>query len=46
MAPACAGVALDPVPRGGACRALLAASEKARLEWREEVAFARFEQRF
>jgi hypothetical protein len=46
MAPACAGVALDPVPLGAPCRALLAASEKARLEWREEVAFARFERRF
>ncbi len=46
MSPACAGQALQEVPGAAACRALLATSEKARLEWREEVAFARFESRF
>jgi hypothetical protein len=46
MAPACAGVALVPVPPRAACRARLEESQKARIEWREEVAFARFEQRF
>jgi adenosine deaminase len=46
MAAPCAGEALQAVPAGAACRALLAASEKARLEWREEVAFATFERRF
>lgn len=44
--PACSGIPLDPVPASAACRALLAASEKARLEWKEEVAFAHFESRF
>ena len=46
MTPACAGQALQDVPASIACRALLAASAKARLEWKEEVAFARFESRF
>jgi adenosine deaminase len=46
MTPACTGVALQAVPASPACRALLATSEKARLEWKEEVAFAAFERRF
>jgi hypothetical protein len=46
MAPACAGQPLVVVPPSPRCRALLATSEKARLEWREEVAFARFERRY
>ena len=46
MNPACAGTPLLDVPPAPRCRALLASSEKARLEWREEVAFARFERRF
>jgi len=46
MTPACAGQALADVPAAPACRALLAASEKARLEWHEEVAFAKFERQF
>jgi adenosine deaminase len=33
-------------PAQGACRAHLAAHEKARMEWAEEAAFARFEQSF
>jgi hypothetical protein len=46
MTPACAGQALEIVPAAAACRSLLASSEKARLEWKEEVAFAAFESRF
>ncbi len=46
MTPACAGQALAPAPAAPACRALLASSEKAALEWKEEVAFAQFESRF
>ncbi len=46
MTPACAGLPLEAVPASAACRALLAASEKATLEWKEEVAFAQFESRF
>lgn len=46
MKAACAGDRLQDVPGSASCRALLGASEKARLEWKEEVAFARFESRF
>jgi adenosine deaminase len=46
MAPACAGQPLVVVPPSPRCRALLATSEKARLEWREEVVFAQFERRY
>jgi adenosine deaminase len=46
LVPACAGQPFQPVPASAGCRALLAASEKARLEWREEAAFAAFESRF
>jgi hypothetical protein len=41
--PACARDALRDVPASRACRSFLAANERARTEWREEVAFARFE---
>jgi adenosine deaminase len=46
MTPACTGQPLVPVPATPACRAFLGASEKATLEWKEEVAFAKFESRF
>jgi adenosine deaminase len=46
LTPACADAPLADVPASAACRALLATSEKARLEWKEEVAFAKFETRF
>jgi len=45
-AAACSGVPLTPVPDRAACRTFLASSEKAALEWSEEVAFARFERTF
>jgi adenosine deaminase len=43
MVPACAGQTLAPQPASLACRAFLGASLRAQLEWKEEVAFARFE---
>ena len=44
MVPACAGAALNaPSP---ACRAFLATSVRAALEWKEEGAFAAFEARY
>jgi hypothetical protein len=43
MNPACSGVPLAATPSSAACRALLASSEHAAIEWKEEVAFARFE---
>jgi hypothetical protein len=43
MTAACSGVALAPVPARAACRALLASSQHAAIEWKEEVAFAAFE---
>lgn len=43
MVPACAGQALASQPAGPACRAFLATSLRARLEWKEEVALAHFE---
>ncbi len=43
MTAACSGVALAPVPARPACRALLASSQHAAIEWKEEVAFAAFE---
>jgi hypothetical protein len=46
MSGACAGQPLVAIPPAPPCRALLAASVKAQLEWREEIAFARFEARF
>jgi len=44
--PACRGVALATVPATASCRALLASSPHAAIEWNEEVAFAQFERRF
>jgi hypothetical protein len=43
---ACAGDAPSEVPSLAACRRYLDANERARVEWREEVAFARFESYF
>jgi hypothetical protein len=46
MVPACNGVPLATVPASAACRAFLAASLRAQLEWKEEVAFAQFESQY
>jgi adenosine deaminase len=46
MVPACTGVPLTAQPASAACRAFLAGSLRAAIEWKEEVAFARFEARF
>jgi adenosine deaminase len=46
MAPPCASEPLSPEPASAACRSLLASSERARIEWREEVEFALFEAQF
>lgn len=43
MSPACAGEALKAEPSSAACRRLLDGSEKARVEWKEEAEFSRFE---
>ena len=41
--PACAGESAKSEPSSPACRNFLAANEKARLEWHEELEFNRFE---
>jgi adenosine deaminase len=46
MVAACASDRLQTEPKSAACRNLLAASENARLEWNEELEFARFEAQF
>ena len=43
MVPACADVSLAAVPSATECRAFLASSARATLEWNEEVALAAFE---
>ncbi len=43
---ACAHDAPSDVPASASCRRYLDASERARVEWREEVAFAHFERNF
>jgi len=43
FAGACAGQAVKPEPDSPACKEFLASSEKARLEWKEEVEFGEFE---
>jgi adenosine deaminase len=43
---ACSRDAASDVPASAGCRSLLANSERASLEWREEVAFAKFESAF
>jgi adenosine deaminase len=46
MVPACAGTPLAAQPAAPACRAFLASSARATLEWNEEVALAAFEARY
>jgi hypothetical protein len=46
MVPACSAQPLTDVPAAPACRAFLAASPRATLEWKEEVAFDAFERQF
>lgn len=46
IVPACANEKLSDRPAGAPCRNFLAGSEKARLQWKEENEFARFESRF
>jgi adenosine deaminase len=46
MTAACATTQLVAQPAAGTCATLLAASPKATLEWKEEVAFAEFERGF
>jgi adenosine deaminase len=46
MATPCAGESLNPEPASTACRRLLDGSEKARIEWNEEVELGRFEAGF
>ena len=46
MVAACANDRLETEPASASCRELLAGSERARLEWQEEVEFARFEAGF
>jgi hypothetical protein len=46
MVAACANVKLGDKPSGASCREFLAGSEKARLQWKEENEFARFESKF
>jgi adenosine deaminase len=46
MVPACSSERLLPEPESAACRNLLASSEKARLEWKEEVELSQFEGQF
>ena len=46
MAPPCASDPLNAEPASPACRNFLASSERARIEWNEEIEFARFEAQF
>jgi adenosine deaminase len=46
LAPACAGEAIKAEPATAACRDFLTANERARLEWKEEAEFSRFEAQF
>lgn len=46
MAASCSGESLKPEPASAGCRRLLDGSPKARLEWKEEVEFSRFENGF
>jgi adenosine deaminase len=46
MVAACAGEVLRPEPTSPACRRFLDSSERARIEWKEEVEFSRFEAGF
>jgi len=46
MVPACASELPAAEPQSAPCRNFLAASERARLEWKEENAFSQFEAQF
>jgi adenosine deaminase len=46
MVPQCSSETMNPAPASAACRDYLETSERARLEWREEVEFNRFEAQF
>jgi hypothetical protein len=46
MVAACSKEKLSDKPAGALCREFLASSEKARLQWKEENEFARFESKF
>ena len=46
MRSACSGRPLAATPASAACRALLASSQRAAIEWKEEVAFAAFERNY
>jgi adenosine deaminase len=46
MVPSCSSDRLQPEPESAACGNLLAGSERARLEWKEEAEFSRFEAQF
>jgi adenosine deaminase len=46
MLPACAGENLLAEPASAGCRRFLDGSERARIEWKEEVEFSRFEAGF
>jgi adenosine deaminase len=46
VVPACAQDMANPAAPSRACSDLLASSEKAHLQWKEEAAFAKFEAQF
>jgi adenosine deaminase len=46
MVAACSSESNETEPQSAACRNFLAGSERARLEWKEEVEFSRFETQF
>jgi hypothetical protein len=46
MAPACAGDAAAPDKPSAACEQFLASNERARMQWKLEVEFAKFEKRY
>jgi adenosine deaminase len=46
IVPACSSDRLQPQPESADCRNFLVASEKARLEWKEEIEFNQFEAQF
>lgn len=46
VAASCGGESLNPEPASTACRRLLDGSPKARIEWKEEREFSRFENGF
>jgi adenosine deaminase len=46
VVPSCAQDMVNPAAPSKACSDLLASSEKARLQWKEEAAFAKFEAQF